>query len=164
MTKRSSRATTAVASSSRPEKETTLAVEVPQLAPERFYVLLVGFDAVPIGLQALERSGVVALVAGAHRFLFGERLLRLNQVGLLGRELLLEDVALPAFRAVALGGRFPGEARFAHRRTPRPRRLRRRCDIDLGGDQLALAPGSLAPVVGVARPARGVDAFVDLGA
>src|SRR3954466_2755400 len=154
--KRSSSATTAVARSSSPENETTLAVLVRQLALERFYVLLVGFDAVLEGLQALEHSRVVALVAAAHAFLLRELLLRLGEIGFLAGELLLEDLALLALGVRPIGRRFSRETVLSL--------LGRRRDVDLGRDQLALAAGGFARIVGVARAPRSVDALVDLAA
>src|SRR4051812_8533910 len=154
--KRSSSATTAVARSSSPENETTLAVLVRQLALERFYVLLVGFDAVLERLQALEHSRVVALVAGAHAFLLGELLLRLGEIGFLAGELLLEDLALLALGVRPIGRRFSREAVLSL--------LGRRRHVDLGRDELALAAGGFTRIVRVARTPRSVDALVDLAA
>src|SRR4051812_44963442 len=131
--KRSSSATTAVARSSSPENEDTLAVLVRQLALERFYVLLVGFDAVLERLQALEHSRIVALVAGAYRFLLRELVLRLCEAGLLAGELLLQDLALLALGVCALGRRLARESG----RAPLLR-LRRRRHVDLRSDELAL--------------------------
>src|SRR5687768_15064270 len=130
--KHSSSATTAVARYSRPEKAATLAVEVRQLALERFYVLLVGFDTVLVGLKPLEDPRVVALVAAAHRFLLGERLARPHEILLLRDQLLLEDLALAAFRVRAVAGGLARETR-ARLRLGRGRRGR---DVDLRGDEL----------------------------
>src|SRR5919201_2198026 len=68
----------------------SLAVEVVQLAPERFDVLFVRFDRVFVRLQAIFHAGVIAFLSQPHPLLRREGLARLGERGLLGGELLLE--------------------------------------------------------------------------
>src|SRR5687768_2713459 len=94
-----------------------LAVQVGELALERFDVLLVGFDAVLVRPQPLLDARIVALLAAAHRLLLRQRLPCLGKRLLFAGELVLQDLALALARARALAHRLAREAR---------RRLRRR--------------------------------------
>src|SRR4030095_406152 len=100
-------------------------------------------------LEALLDARIVALVAAADRLLLGERLARIGERGLLARQLLLQDFALPVPARQALGARFAREGRGGR---CGPAGLLRRRDVDLRGDLLALLLFGLAPVVRV-RPA-----------
>src|SRR5258706_7684444 len=112
-------------------------------------------------LQPLE---LLRIVAAAGRFLLGELLLRLDEKLLLGRELLLQDLALALLRGGLRGRGFSGKSIAAptfSRHGPRGRRLLRRHDIDLARYELALLAFRVLLVAGVEGPAAAIEAFVD---
>src|SRR5262249_55184227 len=99
---------------------------------------------------------IVALVAGADRFLGREVLPGLGERGLLRGELLLQDRALALARAGTLLGRFLREAGAC-------RCLGRGRDIHLARDRLALQLFGLVAIVGVGPLAVRAFAFPDFG-